>query len=108
MRFPLPDDIKDFQFIIHAATIASPLYYRAHPLETMDTNINGLRNLLDYCLAQKENVWQKKKKLARRGLFVFYSTSEIYGDPTPENIPTPETYRGNCTPSAPQRGLFAD
>lgn len=27
--------------------------------------------------------------------FLFYSSSEIYGDPTPENIPTPETYRGN-------------
>jgi dTDP-glucose 4,6-dehydratase/UDP-glucuronate decarboxylase len=31
--------------------------------------------------------------------FLFYSSSEIYGDPTPENIPTPETYRGyvSCT-----------
>ena len=31
--------------------------------------------------------------------FLFFSSSEIYGDPTPENIPTPETYRGNvsCT-----------
>ncbi len=26
--------------------------------------------------------------------FLFFSSSEIYGDPTPENIPTPENYRG--------------
>jgi nucleoside-diphosphate-sugar epimerase len=31
--------------------------------------------------------------------FLFFSSSEIYGDPSPENIPTPETYRGlvSCT-----------
>ena len=33
------------------ASIASPTYYRAHPVETMDANINGLRNLLDYARA---------------------------------------------------------
>jgi len=95
MRFSLPDDIKDFQFIIHAATIASPIYYRLHPIETMDANINGLRNLLDYCLAQKGNGSPVEG-------FLFYSTSEIYGDPTPENIPTPETYRGNVSCTGPR------
>ena len=92
---PLPDDISEFQYIIHAATIASPHYYRKYPIETMDANINGLRYLLDYC----------------RGLldagkpfhgFMFYSTSEIYGDPTPENIPTPEEYRGNVSCTGPR------
>ena len=50
----LPDDIGDFQYIIHAATIASPIYYRKNPIETMDANVNGLRNFLDYCLNQKK------------------------------------------------------
>ena len=44
----LPDNIEDFQYIIHAATIASPTYYRKHPIKTMDANINGLRHFLDY------------------------------------------------------------
>ena len=48
LRDPLPDDMPDFDFIIHAAGIASPTYYRAHPIETMDANINGLRTLLDH------------------------------------------------------------
>jgi nucleoside-diphosphate-sugar epimerase len=45
---PLPRDIGSFQYIIHAASIASPIYYRIHPIETMDANVTGLRILLDY------------------------------------------------------------
>lgn len=89
---PLPNDIDSFQYIIHAASIASPTYYRKYPIETMDANVNGLRLLLEYCLKQKE------KHHPVQG-FLFYSTSEIYGNPSPENIPTPEDYNGyvSCT-----------
>jgi nucleoside-diphosphate-sugar epimerase len=92
---PLPGDIGDFHYIIHAASIASPTYYRMHPIETMDANINGLRYLLEYALSQ-----QKKNRPVEG--FLFYSTSEIYGDPTPGNIPTPETYRGNVSCTGPR------
>ncbi len=92
---PLPEDIDDYNFIIHAASIASPIYYRKHPLATMDANVGGLRSLLEYTLSQRE------KDLPVDG-FLFYSTSEIYGDPTPENIPTPETYRGNVSCTGPR------
>ncbi|MHA2316014.1 MAG: NAD-dependent epimerase/dehydratase family protein [Candidatus Hermodarchaeia archaeon] len=51
---PLPQDIGDFQYIIHAASIASPTYYRKYPIETMDANVDGLRYLLEYCREQKE------------------------------------------------------
>jgi len=91
----LPDDMGDFDFIIHAATIASPIYYRLHPIETMDANITGLRNLLDYSVRQKD------KGRPVEG-FLYFSTSEIYGDPTPENIPTPETYRGHVSCTGPR------
>lgn len=89
---PLPQDIDDFQYIIHAASIASPTYYRNHPIETMDANVNGLRLLLEYCRQQK----QKNKPVEG---FLFFSSSEIYGNPSPENIPTPENYYGfvSCT-----------
>jgi UDP-glucuronate decarboxylase len=89
---PLPQGFDDFQYIIHAAGIASPIYYRAHPIETMDANIYGLRHLLDYCLRQRG------KGMPVEG-FLFFSSSEIYGDPDPAYIPTPETYRGfvSCT-----------
>lgn len=92
IRNPLPADMGDFQFIIHAASIASPTYYRRDPIGTMDANVNGLRMLLEYARSQRE------KRLGVEGL-LFFSSSEIYGDPPPDNIPTPETYRGlvSCT-----------
>ena len=34
--------------IIHMASIASPMFYRQYPIETLDANIWGLRRLLDY------------------------------------------------------------
>ena len=91
----MPPDRGPFQFIIHAASIASPIYYRKYPLETMDANVNGLRNLLEYCRRQKED------GSAVEGL-LFYSSSEIYGDPPPQHIPTPETYRGNVSCTGPR------
>jgi nucleoside-diphosphate-sugar epimerase len=89
---PLPADIGHFDYIVHAAGIASPMYYRAHPLKCIDANINGLRNLLDYSVREAEAGRPVKG-------FLFYSSSEIYGDPSADSIPTPETYRGyvSCT-----------
>jgi dTDP-glucose 4,6-dehydratase/UDP-glucuronate decarboxylase len=92
---PLPAALGDVEYIIHAASIASPIFYRKYPIETMDANINGLRFMLDYCLAQT------KAGKPVEGV-LFYSSSEIYGDPTPENIPTPETYRGNVSCTGPR------
>ncbi len=92
---PLPADIGHFDYVIHAAGIASPTYYRAQPLKCIDANINGLRNLLDYAVAQRDGGQPV------RG-FLFYSSSEMYGDPPPGAIPTPETYRGNVSCTGPR------
>lgn len=92
---PLPDDFGPYEFIIHAASIASPIFYRQHPLETMDANVNGLRSLLDWSVRQQES------EVPVEG-FLYFSTSEIYGDPSPDNIPTRETYRGNVSCTGPR------
>jgi nucleoside-diphosphate-sugar epimerase len=92
---PLPKDLPDFSYIIHAASIASPNFYRKFPLETMDANVNGLRILLDYALMQKNT------KNPIEG-FLFFSTSEIYGDPPNNEIPTSENYRGNVSCTGPR------
>lgn len=73
-------------YIVHAAGIASPVYYGKFPLETIDIAVYGTRNMLD--LAN----YKKVKS------FLFFSSSEIYGDPTPDSIPTKETYNGNVSP----------
>lgn len=81
---------KDNSFVIHMASIASPVFYRKYPIQTIEANIWGLKMLLD-----------EYKDSSLRG-FLFFSSSEIYGDPTPENIPTPETYRGNVSIVGPR------
>lgn len=85
-----PRDAGPFDYVVHAAGIASPIVYRRRPLEMMDANVTGLRYLLD---ASAE--WHV------RG-FLFFSSSEIYGDPVPDAIPTPETYRGNVSCTGPR------
>lgn len=89
---PLPPDLGELDWVIHAAGIASPTVYRQYPLETMDANITGLRNLLEHVRAQQEPA---------RGC-LFYSSSEIYGDPPADMIPTPEDYRGNVSCTGPR------
>ena len=76
-------------YVIHAAGIASPFYYRAFPLETLDVAITGTRNLLQ--LANDH-----------RARFTFFSSSEIYGDPEPRHVPTRESYRGNVSCRGPR------
>jgi len=92
---PLPEKFGPFEFIIHAASIASPIYYRQHPVETMDANVNGLRYLLDWTVAQKASSSPVEG-------FLYFSTSEIYGDPSADNIPTDENYRGNVSCTGPR------
>ena len=92
ISLPLSSDFASADYIIHAAGIASPPYYRRFPLETIDANINGLRNLLEHCRVRIDS------PNPVRG-FLFMSSSEIYGDPDAKNIPTSEDYRGyvSCT-----------
>ncbi len=82
----LPDK---FDYIIHAAGIASPQHYRARPLETIYVAVDVTRNLLE-----------KARKDGAR--FVFFSSSEIYGDPVESAVPTKEDYRGNVTSRGPR------
>lgn len=81
---------EDADIVIHMASIASPTFYRIYPIETVDANITGLRRLLDY---------YSDKSI--KG-FLFFSSSEIYGDPFPEFIPTSEEYRGNVATIGPR------
>lgn len=77
-------------YIIHAAGIASPVYYRKFPIETIDGMVLGLSNLLKF--AVKNSV---------KSFFVF-SSSEIYGNPVSTFVPTPEVYNGNVSPIGPR------
>ncbi|MBI3999020.1 MAG: NAD-dependent epimerase/dehydratase family protein, partial [Candidatus Omnitrophica bacterium] len=77
-------------YIIHAAGIASPAYYTKFPIETMDVGTVGTRNMLE--LARSKDVKS----------FLFFSSSEVYGDPDNHHVPTPETYNGNVSTVGPR------
>lgn len=81
---------KQIDYIIHAAGIASPVYYTKFPIETMDVGTIGTRNMLE--LAREKKVKS----------FLFTSSSEVYGDPDPKFVPTPETYNGNVSILGPR------
>lgn len=77
-------------YVIHAAGIASPVFYMKYPLETLEVATRGTQNMLEFA---------KKKRVDS---FLFFSSSEIYGDPDPNFIPTPETYQGNVSCTGPR------
>jgi UDP-glucuronate decarboxylase len=95
VRFVRHDVIQPFpwdgplHYVIHAAGVASPFFYRAYPLETLAVSIHGTRNLLE--LATRT-----------RARFTYFSSSEIYGDPDPKHVPTPESYRGYVASRGPR------
>ncbi len=77
-------------YIIHAAGIASPVFYMAHPLETIEVATKGTQHMLELA--------RVKKPIS----MLSFSSSEIYGDPHPDYIPTPETYRGHVSSIGPR------
>lgn len=69
--------------VFHFASLASPVDYLEHPIETLESGSTGTRNMLEF--ARRHN--------AR---FLLTSTSECYGDPLEH--PQSETYWGNVNP----------
>ncbi len=69
--------------VLHLASLASPVDYLEHPIETLEVGSAGTRNMLE---------------IARRhqARFLLTSTSECYGDPLVH--PQVETYWGNVNP----------
>lgn len=82
---------REFDIIVHCAGNASPANYRAKPIETLDVSYLGTRNILDLA-----------KRCGPETKVLVFSSSEIYGDPDPRFVPTPETYRGNISCLGPR------
>jgi dTDP-glucose 4,6-dehydratase len=73
--------------VFHMASLASPVDYLAHPIETLEVGSTGTRNMLEVARAHSAR-------------FLLTSTSECYGDPTVH--PQVETYWGNVNPVGPR------
>lgn len=76
-------EIEDqFDVILHLASRAAPMEFEKYPIAILSTNTIGTMNTLE--LAKRSNA-----------KILFTSTSETYGDPDPQFVPTPETYAGS-------------
>ncbi|HKO15990.1 MAG TPA: UDP-glucuronic acid decarboxylase family protein [Gemmatimonadaceae bacterium] len=76
-----------FDGVLHFASLASPIDYLEHPIETLDAGSAGTRNSLEIARADGAR-------------FFLASTSEVYGDPLEH--PQRETYWGNVNPVGPR------
>jgi UDP-glucuronate decarboxylase len=86
---------EKIDYIIHAAGQASPKYYFTDPVGTLKANIWGTENLLS--IAKKYNAES----------FLFFSSSEIYGEVPNELNPINEDYFGYLNPIA-VRSCYAE
>lgn len=77
-------DKSPVDYIINCAGIASPSAYLGAPLEVLDVSYIGTRAVLELALAKNSRVLN-------------FSSSECYGDPPADKIPTPETYMGQIS-----------
>jgi UDP-glucuronate decarboxylase len=82
-----PIDCTDkIDYIIHAASQASPKYYGIDPVGTLKANVIGTSNLLE--LAKGKNL----------SGFLYFSSSEIYGQLGDDDTPIIETAYGYLDP----------
>jgi UDP-glucuronate decarboxylase len=70
-------------YILNLACPASPVHYQKNPVQTIETSVLGISNMLGIAKAQRIPLFQA-------------STSEVYGDPN--ESPQTENYWGNVNP----------
>ncbi|AKH97433.1 UDP-glucuronic acid decarboxylase family protein [Halanaeroarchaeum sulfurireducens] len=77
----------DLDWVLHLASLASPVFYQNNPIKTLKVGALGTHKTLGLAKAKDAS-------------YLFTSTSEVYGDP--EVHPQPEDYRGNVDPFGPR------
>jgi UDP-glucuronate decarboxylase len=74
-------------YVIHAASQASPKFYGIDPVGTLSANVIGTINLLNFSILN--NVKS----------FLYFSSSEVYGELNSIQIPTKEDFFGYLNPT---------
>lgn len=82
---------RPFDFVLHAAGIASPAWYRKFPIETYRVATRGTENALGIARRSGEHC-----------RVLYFSSSEIYGDPPNDRVPTEEGYKGHVACLGPR------
>lgn len=84
-----PNILRPFDYVFHFASRASPFEFKIYAINIMKSNTLGTMNSLGIA---KEH----------RATLFYASTSECYGNPPPEQVPTAETYWGHVNPIGPR------
>jgi nucleoside-diphosphate-sugar epimerase len=87
VMLPLQSDV-DFDYIIHAASNASPNFFAQKPVEVIKSNIDGVANLMEYGLTHG----MKR--------FLYVSSGEVYGEGDGRIFT--EDYSGYVNPTSPR------
>jgi len=82
-------DITKIDIVMHMASRASPFEFQKYPIEIIKSNTLGTMIALD--IAKAHNA-----------IFFYTSTSEVYGNPPKEAVPTAEAYFGHVNPVGPR------
>jgi nucleoside-diphosphate-sugar epimerase len=77
---------EDIDFIIHAASQASPKYYASDPVGTLSANVLGTINLVKLATERKVES------------FLYFSSGEVYGDVPEDKYPITENTFGYLDP----------
>lgn len=87
VKYPLlREDIGTVDYVLHLASNTHPKLYATDPIGTIETNIIGLKNLLDFAVDHGSS------------RFVFASSNEVYGENRSDTELFDEEYCGyiNC------------
>ena len=82
-------DVKKIDIVMHMASRASPFEFKQFPIPILKSNTLGTMNALGITKAHN-------------ALFFYTSTSEVYGNPPAEAVPTSESYFGHVNPVGPR------
>jgi UDP-glucuronate decarboxylase len=92
---PLPSGLPHADFVIHAASKASPKFYGLDPVGTMGANTFGTHYVLEYARqSESQSV-------------LFFSSGEVYGIPTDPDLPVTEDKYGYLDPTS-VRSCYAE
>ena len=89
--FDICNDLSSFipegtlHYIINCAGIASPKKYLKSPLKTLDVSYDGTKNIFNLAMLRKTKS------------IIMFSSSEVYGTPPDNQIPTTEEHVGSVT-----------
>jgi len=77
---------EEVDYIIHAASLATPKFFNSDPVGTISPNVIGTNNLLNLAVEKKVEC------------FLFFSTSGVHGYVEDSNYPVPEDCIGGLNP----------